>query len=1359
MIEPLLKQQLAPVAARQRGWRRARALAACWGVALVLGLVLLFVQRSAGWQSPLLMPLFAGAVFVATFVVWSRVQRRNPDYRDIARRVETHHPELHSLLLTAVEQQPDPATGKLNFLQERLVREAVEESRQHQWIDAVPEGRLLGARLAQYAAFVLLLFTVANLHRSPGGSQAALHTPRGAAMTGNVTVTPGDVTIERGSGLVVLARFEGSVPPEAKLVITASQGGRELPLTRNLADPVFGGSIPDVASNLTYRVEFAGGRSRDFTVTAFDYPAMQRADADIHYPDYTGLPDKRIPETRRVSAVEGSTLGFTLQLNKPVTNAHFVAKDNSVVPLVVDAEKPLALLTNFPLTASATYELRLVDADGRTNKLPAQFVLEALKNRTPELKILAPRGDQKVSALQEVAFNAEAWDDFSLRDYGLSYTIGGGEPKTLSLATNASAPNEKRTLAHLLKLEELRLQQDELVTWHVWADDIGPDGKVRRTASDMFFAEVRPFEEIFREGQSADSQQQEQQQQQGAGNEATKLAELQKQIINATWKLQRTSKTNEASPQYLKDSPVVLDSQSSALEQAEVLKQRANEPRVQLLVDKVIESMEKAVEHLTDATNSPTALPKALGSEQAAYQALLKLSEHEYQVSRSRNQRQQGQGQQAQLQRQLDQLDLKKQEDRYETQQQAQQQNSEQREDLQVANRLKELAQRQQDLNERIQELQSALQEADTEAEREELRRRLKRLREEEQEMLADIDELRQRMDRQENQSRMAEARQQLEQTRQDVQRAAEALEKESASQALASGKRAEQDLQKLRDDFRKKNSSQFSEEMRKMRSEARDLAQKQEDIGKQLEAAGAEKRKSLSEEGPEKQLAERLTGQRDALTNLLSNMREVTERAETTEPLLSKQLYDTLRQQSQTSTDTNLFIASELSKRSLTQQAAQFEQRARGEIDQLKQGVERAAQSVLGNDTEALRQAKRELDALSQELERELAQNGAGQRGGTNANAGSQNQSQRGQQSGQQQSQQQQDGQQTGQAGQQQDGQQAQNQQGQQGQPGQQQGQRPGENQRGQSGRQPGENQQAGQQGQQQSSDAQQQQQGQQDGQQQGQQQGQQAGQHQQGQQQGQGQQGQQANQQQGQQQGQQPGQQQGQGQQPGQQGQQPSQQQGQQAGQQGQQPSQQQGQQPGQQQGQQPGQQGQQGQQAGQQQGQQPGQQPGGPSQNPSDQENAQPPQQAQARSGRGSFLDAATRRTETQAENQGGAGGAHGPLMGPEFVNWSDRLRDVEEMLDQPDLRNEVSRVRERARAMRAELKRHGKNPQWPVVRTDIANPLLELRDRVAEELARREKPDSLVPIDRDPVPNKFNDLVRRYYEKLGSGEGTR
>ena len=56
----------------------------------------------------------------------------------------------------------------------------------------------------------------------------------------------------------------------------------------------------------------------------------------------------------------------------------------------------------------------------------------------------------------------------------------------------------------------------------------------------------------------------------------------------------------------------------------------------------------------------------------------------------------------------------------------------------------------------------------------------------------------------------------------------------------------------------------------------------------------------------------------------------------------------------------------------------------------------------------------------------------------------------------------------------------------------------------------------------------------------------------------------------------------------------------------------------------------------------------------------------------------------------------------------------------------------------------------------MRLQIAQPLAEVRNRINEELARRQSSEALVPIDRDPVPNKFSDLVRKYYEKLGGSE---
>lgn len=550
MIEPFLHSQLEPVARRQRQARLQAHLALCWGLAALVGFLLAGLAHLSGLRLPWLLPVAGLGAALASLMVWKRGQSWQPDFRQIARQIEQHHPDLHALLLTAVEQQPDPESGKFSYLQERVIQDAVSQNQQHQWIETVSRSRLMRLQWAQFIALAALVAALVAL-RSP-----APLTPAQAALPENqsqkITVTPGDAAVEKGSALVVLARFAGPLPTGAELVVTEAPGdSHTISLVKNLDDPVFGGSIAEVTNGFSYHIEYGGKQTRDFKVTVFEHPRLERADAKVHFPQYTGLAEKEIKDTRRISAVEGSKLDLALQLNKPVARASLVGKDQSVVPLVVDTSNPVVSLKDFPLEASRSYSLQLVDTEGRTNKVPAQFVLEALKNRAPELKIASPRGDQKVSPLEELAFQAETWDDFGVRAYGLAYTVAGQETKFIELG-QTTAPNEKRSFNYLLKLEDLGAHADQLISYFIWADDVGPDGALRRTSSDMYFAEVRPFDEIFREGQSQDGQSAEQQQQQsgqqsGGGNQAQKLAELQKQIINATWKLQRQN-PNRAAP-------------------------------------------------------------------------------------------------------------------------------------------------------------------------------------------------------------------------------------------------------------------------------------------------------------------------------------------------------------------------------------------------------------------------------------------------------------------------------------------------------------------------------------------------------------------------------------------------------------------------------------------------------------------------------------------------------------------------------------------------------------------------------------------------------------------------------------------
>lgn len=116
------------------------------------------------------------------------------------------------------------------------------------------------------------------------------------------------------------------------------------------------------------------------------------------------------------------------------------------------------------------------------------------------------------------------------------------------------------------------------------------------------------------------------------------------------------------------------------------------------------------------------------------------------------------------------------------------------------------------------------------------------------------------------------------------------------------------------------------------------------------------------------------------------------------------------------------------------------------------------------------------------------------------------------------------------------------------------------------------------------------------------------------------------------------------------------------------------------------------------------------------------------------------------------EGGLGAPNNPVSGGGFREWSDRMRDVEEMLNTPQLRSQAAMIRDRTRLERLDVKRHSKQPNWEMVRSSVYGPLLELQQQVAEELARRDPNKKLVPIDRDPVPEKYSELVREYYEQL-------
>ncbi|MCB1237795.1 MAG: hypothetical protein KDM91_22205, partial [Verrucomicrobiae bacterium] len=533
----------------------------------------------------------------------------------------------------------------------------------------------------------LLLGQAGKFRAGADFSPAAAAPETGPPPPYEIAVTPGDAEVERGSRLIVEAKFsDARVPPGATLVVSEpGENGAErgrIPMEAGLDASVHTALIAKIDSDAVYRVEFDGEASDTYRIETYIHPELESADAKVTPPAYAKQEVKEIKDTRKVSLLEGSELEWRVKVNKPVAEAELYGEDQSSIPLTPSAEDPTVLVAAHRPDETRKYRLHLVDEKARANKQPPWFTVTVKRNLPPKLDFVFPKRDLEVSAVQELPVEAKVWDDLGVTRAGATFTFGETE-KEVELVGAALPGGENHPLKTRFDIEELGAKPRDLVSYHVWAEDTGPDGKPRRTASDMFFAEVRHFEDIFRESESPGGMPGE-----GGGNETTKLLKLQKDVMNASWKLIRLlAESGKPFDNFKDDVGVTRDSQQIAIGQTEEAIEKVEDAEMKAHLQDAREHMGQAVEDLNKSIDFADAaqLGPARAAETRAYESLLEARSREHEITRSQNP-QSGQSQSQQERDQMMELEMKQQDLRYEQQSEAQdeRQTAEQKENLAV---------------------------------------------------------------------------------------------------------------------------------------------------------------------------------------------------------------------------------------------------------------------------------------------------------------------------------------------------------------------------------------------------------------------------------------------------------------------------------------------------------------------------------------------------------------------------------------------------------------------------------------------------------------------------------------------------
>lgn len=686
------------------------------GALIVLGGGLLaIIVASLGLQSFRFSPtsviafrLTVFAVFGTLAALWFvRPLRRRVDDMQVALYVEEHDPSLQAAILSAVEVGATSPSGEMESspVIHKLIEQAVAKAR------TLDGGKSVAARafkrdamaLGALGALAFLLMLVGPEFLKQGAS-ALLSLSLSAENSSpySIGVTPGSVTVPKGSAQAVTAKLAGFRSNEVALMVKAEGESKfeRMPLIATGDPSKYEGMIFDVKKPIEYYVESDDVRSPTYSMKIVELPAVGKLELEYVFPAYTGLPPQKVESGGDVAALQGTEVRVKVTPTMATPGGRLQLDPGTPDGLTVQADGTLT--GSFKIEKDGFYHVELDSAGGAHVTASPKYTIDMIEDHAPLVTFAKPKRDVSANAVEEVNVQAKADDDFGVKQLDLIYSVNGGDEKTVTLYGGGAKPLAEVLAGHTFYLEELGVKTGDFVAYYAKATDndtVHPN----TTSSDIYFIKVTPFKQNFKEGQSAaggggGGGGGGGQQQQGAGA----LSDQEKQIISATFNSER-DKAKTPADKFKQDTVFIGLAQAKLRDQVDELIQQmaqrlGNDPAFKSIAEALIKATGEMKVAEADLKSQKT--KDALAPEQRALKALQD-SEQAYEIEVRRQQGGGGGGgggqQMAQDLADLFQLQLDRNNQQYQLQQNAQQQqqqNAQQQVD-EVAQRLRDLARRQ----------------------------------------------------------------------------------------------------------------------------------------------------------------------------------------------------------------------------------------------------------------------------------------------------------------------------------------------------------------------------------------------------------------------------------------------------------------------------------------------------------------------------------------------------------------------------------------------------------------------------------------------------------------------------------------
>ncbi len=647
---------------------------------------------------------------IAIFAVWRflylplRVRVRDVT---VAQYIEEKYPHLEDRLVTAIEygDRETPDAGMIDL----LIKDALKNTSRIDLSVFLNRKRLAAFGILGIGTLGILMslflwgptvfrYGFSNLYAP--WTEASLGSAR------SIQVVPGNIEIIKGSDQLIDAQLIGFDSPDVFLYrqLEESDSWDRTPMEVGAGGGTFRYLLVDIQNSHQYYVSSEGVRSPVYSLNVAEQAHVDSIDLTYNFPAYTGMSPQFVDNEGDISALKGTRMDLDIHLNIPVRSARLLFEDRTTLDLEADEDKDFT--GSFVLEHPGSYTVEVTESRGGRHTASTEYAIEVIEDEAPKVTITRPMRDVRATNVEEVFAEIKAEDDIGMGRVDLRYSVNGSEEKAIRLY-RGDPPESSVTATYTFFLEEFGLHPGDLVSYYAKGWDSNNTTGPTSSSSDIYFIQIRPFQLDYRQSQEQSMPSGSGQQGEGGeGQEA--LSRQQKDIISATFNLIR-DKERMDEKEYEDALKSLALIQNRLQDQAQGLAdrmERRNAGDAGIDFQKLEEYLNNAIDEMGKAAADLGAQKPsdALPQEQKSLQQLMRAESlfREIQVSFSTQQpSSSGSGSQANAEDLADlfELELNKLKNQYETLQSEERQEQDQRVD-EALSRLKELAERQQQLNE-----------------------------------------------------------------------------------------------------------------------------------------------------------------------------------------------------------------------------------------------------------------------------------------------------------------------------------------------------------------------------------------------------------------------------------------------------------------------------------------------------------------------------------------------------------------------------------------------------------------------------------------------------------------------------------